>query len=269
MNENLQSAAAAPPLLEMRGVNVTAMRDPGFTLVEDVNLSVAAGEFWVVAGQPHSGKSDWLMLAAGLMPPAAGSCKLFGNDTRNFSEAELAERLRVGFVFQGGQLFNQLSVAENVALPLRYQKNLTSADVAHAVELLLDALELTPLADVTPANIAANWRQRAALARTLILKPELLLLDNPLAGLGTRHLRWWLRFLDELSRGHEQLDGRPMTLVIAAEDFSGFAGTSGARKKFAMLHDKKFIPLGAWSDVAAADDPQVKELLAVTLETTI
>ena len=66
-------------------------------------------------------------------------------------------------------------------------------------------MELTPFADVTPANVAANWRQRAALARALIFKPELLLLDNPLAGLGARHRQWWLRFLDQLWRGHECL----------------------------------------------------------------
>lgn len=268
MSENSQPSAgvARPPLLEMRGVTVAALRDPAFTLVEDANWTAAAGEFWVVAGLPHSGKSDWLMVAAGLMPPVAGSCKLFGNDTRDFTEAELAERLRVGFVFQGGRLFNQLTVAENVALPLRYQKNLTAAEAARAVAVLLAVLELAPVADVTPPNLAAHWRQRAALARALILKPELLLLDSPLAGLGARHLRWWLRFLDELSRGHELLDGQPVTLVMTAEDFSRFAGAPGARKKFAALHGKKFIPLGAWSDVEASGDARVKELLAEPAE---
>ena len=187
------------------------MRDASFIVVENVNWSVAAGEFWVIAGQEHSGKSDLLMLAAGLMPPVNGSYKLFGNDTKNFGEAELAERLRVGFVFQGGQLFNQLTIAENVALPLCYQKNLTPDAAAPEVNGLLELMELSPLADVTPANVAANWRQRAALARALILKPEVLLLDNPLAGLGTRHRQWWLHFLDQLSRGHEQFDGGPMT----------------------------------------------------------
>ena len=130
------------PVIEMRGVNVTAMRDASFTVVEDVNWSVAAGEFLVIAGQEHSGKSDLLMLAAGLMPPAAGCCKLFGNDTKKFGEAELAERLRVGFVFQGGQLFTQLTIAENVALPLRYQKNLTAVEAANAVTNLLELLEI-------------------------------------------------------------------------------------------------------------------------------
>src|SRR5208282_2608695 len=144
------------PAIEMRGVSVAAMRDASFTVVEDVNWSVAAGEFWVIAGQEHSGKSDLLMLAAGLMPPVAGSYKLFGNDTKNFGEAELAERLRVGFVFQGGHLFNQLTIAENVALPLQYQKKFTIGEAANEVRVLLELMELSPLAEVTPADVAAN-----------------------------------------------------------------------------------------------------------------
>ncbi len=249
--------------IEMRGVSVAAMRDTGFTVVEEVDWSVAAGEFWVIAGQEHSGKSDLLMLAAGLMPPAGGSCKLFGNDTRYFGEAELAERLRVGFVFQGGQLFNQLTIAENVALPLRYGRNLSPEAAAGEVQALLDLTELGPLADMTPSNIAANWRQRAALARALILKPEILLLDNPLAALGARHRQWWLRFLDQLARGHEPFSGRPMTIAVTADDLRPW---QGARRKFALLRDKKFVPLGSWNEVASASDPVVKELLAVPVE---
>ena len=254
------------PAIEMRGVNVAAMRDASFTVVEDVNWSVMAGEFWVVAGQEHSGKSDLLMLAAGLMSPASGSYRVFGNDTAFFGEAELAERLRIGFVFQGGHLFNQLTVAENVALPLQYQKNFTPAEAARTAQTLLDLMELTPLADVTPSNIAANWRQRAALARALILRPEVLLLDNPLAGLGARHLQWWLRFLDQLSCGHEQWGGPPLTLIATADDLRPW---QDARRKFALLRDKQFIPLGNWSEVAAAGHPVVKELLAAPLETPL
>jgi ABC-type transporter Mla maintaining outer membrane lipid asymmetry ATPase subunit MlaF len=252
------------PAIEMRGVNVAAMRDASFTVVETVNWSVAPGEFWVVAGQEHSGKTDLLMLAAGLMSPAGGDFELFGRDTKTFGEAELAERLRVGFVFQGGQLFNQLTIAENIALPLQYQKNLSLAEAAHKARALMDLLELSPLADVTPANVAANWRQRAALARALILQPEILLLDNPLAGLGARHLQWWLRFLDQLSRGHEFFGGRPLTIVASTDDLRPW---QNARRKFALLHDKKFIPLGLWKEVEAANDPIVKELLATQLET--
>ena len=124
----------------------------------------------------------------------------------------------MGFVFEGGQLFNQLTIRENVALPLQYHHDLPPAAAAQEVQALLELLELTPLADITPPNISDNWRQRAALARALILKPEVLLLDNPLGRLGGRHRHWWLRFLDQLWRGHEWCGGRPMTLVATTDD---------------------------------------------------
>ena len=134
------------------------------------------------------------------------------------------------------------------------------------MQALLEWMELTPLADVIPSNIAANWRQRAALARALILKPEVLLLDNPLSGLGARHLQWWLHFLDQLSRGHGQLGGGPMTMIATADDLRPW---QNARRKFALLRDKKFTPLGSWNEMETANDPVVKELLAVQVETTI
>jgi ABC-type transporter Mla maintaining outer membrane lipid asymmetry ATPase subunit MlaF len=260
MTENQNMAA-----IEMRGVSVGAMHDISFTVVEEVNWSAGLGEFWVLAGPQHSGKSDFLMLTAGLMTPVKGSYKLFGMETRNFGEAELAERLRVGFVFEGGQLFNQLTLLENVALPLQYHRDLPSAAAAQAAQTLLELMELTPLADITPPNISGNWRQRAALARALILKPEVLLLDNPLGRLSGRHLHWWLRFLDQFWRGHPWSGGRPMTLIATTDDLRPW---QSAQRKFALLRDKQFFPLGSWDDVASASDPIVKELLAVPLETT-
>jgi ABC-type transporter Mla maintaining outer membrane lipid asymmetry ATPase subunit MlaF len=253
----------------MRGVSAGAMRDPSFTVVEDVNWSVAAGEFWVIAGQQHSGKSDFLKLTAGLMAPAGGSYKLFGIETQTLGEAELAERLRAGFVFEGGQLFNHLTLGENIALPLQYHQNLTPNAAAGEVQSLLELMELTPLADVTPSNVAANWRQRAALARALILKPEVLLLDNPFRGLSGRHLQWWLRLLDQLWHGNEWAGGRPMTMVVTTDDLLRLAGWHNADRKFALLRDKKLIPLGSWHAVEAAGDPVVKELLAAPVGATM
>ncbi|MGD0350793.1 MAG: ATP-binding cassette domain-containing protein [Verrucomicrobiota bacterium] len=261
MSENQNIAA-----IEMRGVSVGTMRDISLTVVEDVNWSVAGGEFWVVAGQQNSGKSDFLKMTAGLMTPVKGSYKLFGMETRLFSEAELADRLRVGFVFEGGQLFNQLTLRENVALPLQYHRDLPSDTAAQEVQTLLELMELTPLADITPPNVSGNWRQRAALARALILKPEVLLLDNPLGRLGGRHLHWWLRFLDRLWRGHPWSGGRLMTLIATTDDLRPW---QSAQRKFALLSDKKFFPLGLWNKVESASDPAVKELLAVAVETTI
>jgi len=254
------------PAIEMRGVSVGTMRDASLVVVENADWTVAPGEFWVIAGQQHSGKSDFLMLAGGLMAPASGSCRLFGRDIRDFGEAELAERLRVGLVFEGGQLFNHLTIRENVALPLQYHRNLPVGAAASEVQPLLELMELTPLADITPANVSGNWRQRAALARALALKPELLLLDNPLGRLEARHRHWWLRFLDQLGRGHDWLGGRPLTLAATTDDLRPWRD---APRKFALLHGKKFTPFGSWNDVEASDNPAVKELRAVPIGETM
>jgi phospholipid/cholesterol/gamma-HCH transport system ATP-binding protein len=261
MNENQNPAA-----IEMRGVSVGTMRDVSFIVVEDTNWTVAPGEFWVLAGQQHSGKSDFLMLTAGLMAPVEGSCELFGMDTRTFGEAELAERLRVGLVFAGGHLFNHLTIRENVALPLQYHRNLSAGAAASEVQTLLELMELTPLADITLANVSGNWLQRAALARALALKPELLLLDNPLGRLDARHRQWWLRFLNRLGRGHNWLGGRPLTLVATTDDLRPW---QNAQLKFGLLYDKNFSPLGSWNDMESLNDPVVKELQAIPVGETM
>ncbi len=254
-----------PAVIEMRGASIASLHDATFAVVEGMNWSVQPGEFWVVAGQQHSGKTDLLMHAAGLMMPAHGSCQMFGCDTKGFDESQIAERLRVGFVFAGGRLFSQLTVAENVALALRYQKNLTAAESKDAVEMLLDLLELTPFAANTPANLAANWRHRAALARALVLKPELLLLDNPLGGLGARHRQWLLKFLDQLWTGHEFFGGRPMTIVVTTDDLRAW---QHPKRRFAVLDEKTFSALGSWNELETARHAAVKELLADPIETT-
>ena len=191
---------------------------------------------------------------------------MFGCETKDFGEAQLAERLRVGFVFAGGKLFNQLTIAENVALPLRYQKNLTASAAARSVEALLELLELAPVAGSTPPDVSVNWRQRAALARALALKPELLLLDSPLGGLGGRHRQWLLKFLEQLSDGHEFFGGHPMTIVATTEDLPAWRHP---KRKFAVLDEKGFSVLGSWSELESAPLQAVKELLTGPVETTI
>ena len=251
------------PVIEMRAVETGAMGDLESIVLENVNWSVAAGEFWVVAGQQHSGKSEFLMMTGGLMPPANGGYKFFGNETRIFDESRLADRLRMGIIFENAQLFHYLTVAENIALPLRYHKNLPPDQAAKAIEELLELTELKPFADLTPANLPRSWRKRAGLARALTLRPEILLLDNPLGGLDARHAHWWLRFLDRLWHGHEAFGGKPMTIIATTDDLRPWRG---ARRRFALLKGKLFVPLGSWKDMVAANEPIVKELLAAPLE---
>jgi phospholipid/cholesterol/gamma-HCH transport system ATP-binding protein len=253
------------PVIEMRSAEVCSMRDTHLTALEDVNWTVAAGEFWVVAGQEQSGKSDLMMMTAGLMTPAKGSYKMFGIETQSFGESELADRLRVGFVFENGQLFNRLTIAENVALPLQYHKDLPPGAAEEKARALLELMGLKPLADITPSNVGLSWLKRAALARTLMLQPELLLLDNPLNGLGAHHAKWWLQFLDQLWRGHESFGGKPMTIVATAEDLRAWKNDA---RRFAVLREKKFSVLGFWNEVASDDDTIIMQLMEVSQGTT-
>jgi len=244
--------------IEMRGVSIGSIRDLSTVVVEDVNWSVAPGDFWAIGGLQGSGKSDFLMLTGGMMAPVSGTYCFFGQEMPIFEDQRLAERLRLGLVFENGQLFNHLTVSENIALPLRYHKDLTEADAGAEVQKILDFTELAPLADSTPGAIARNWQRRVGLARALMLRPEVLLLDNPLAGLDLRHRAWWLNVLGQLSRGHDWMNGRPMTLVVTTNDLRLWRGYA---RQFAILKDKRFVVLGDWARVETANDEMVRELM--------
>jgi ABC-type transporter Mla maintaining outer membrane lipid asymmetry ATPase subunit MlaF len=249
--------------IEMRGVSVGSMRDLNTIAVEDVNWSVKPGDWWIVSGLQGSGKSDFLMLTGGMMAPAAGTYCFLGEEMPIFEDHRLKDRLKLGFVFENGQLFNHLTIAENISLPLRYHSNLSEAEAAAEVQRLLELTELAPWADSTPGAMARNWQRRAGLARALILRPEVLLLDNPLAGLDLRHRAWWTNLLEHLSRGHEWMIGRPLTLVITTNDLRLWRG---GKRQFALLKDKRFVVLGDWEKVEAASDELVREMRAAASE---
>jgi len=247
------AANPGPPAIEMRGVAFGAMSDPSATVAEDVNWTVNPGEFWVVAGSQRSGKTDFLLLTDGLLPPVRGTYRFFNEAMPIFEDERLAERLRLGLVFDGGQLFNHLTIAENVALPLRYHRSVASRDAEPRVQAMLELTELLPFANSTPAAIARNWQKRAGLARALILQPDVLLLDNPLTGLDARHTSWWLGFLDRLS-----LRDQPMTIIATADDLRAWRGHA---QRVACLIGKRLLVLGDWSEADRRGEAAVRDLL--------
>jgi ABC-type transporter Mla maintaining outer membrane lipid asymmetry ATPase subunit MlaF len=257
-------APTGVPAIEMTGVAFGSLRDPDMTVAEGINWTVNAGDYWVVTGMHGSGKSDLLMLTGGVMAPRQGRYRFFGEEMPIFEQKRLKERLRLGLVFDGGQLFNHLTVAENVALPLRYHHNLSQAEAAAAVNELLECTGLTLWAERTPGALGRGWQQRAGLARALALKPEVLLVDNPLAGLDPRHAQWWLDFLDQLSKGHRLMQGRPVTLVVTTADFHPWKGHA---RQFATLRNRRFVVLGAWGQLEAASEEMVRELLTERTQT--
>ncbi len=247
------------PIIEMTGVTVGTLQNFEATVLEDVNWSVAAGEYWVIAGMHGSGKSDLLFLAAGLMSPQAGRYLLFGQEMPMYEHRLLSERLRVGLVFANGQLFHHLTVAENVALPLLYHRNQSREATAQRVQATLELTGLAHLANNMPGSLGRNWQKRAGLARALILQPEILLFDTPLSGLDLRHAHWWLNFLDQLSRGHSYMEGRRVTLAVTTEDLRFWKNRAD---HFAILKQEKFIVLDQGAELAGHPEPLVRELLA-------
>ncbi|MGH7942611.1 MAG: ATP-binding cassette domain-containing protein [Limisphaerales bacterium] len=248
--------------IEMREVSVCAAQDQDFCVLKGINWTVAAGEFWVVGAPHHSCKSEFLMAAAGLLPTTGGCYKFYGRQTRIFDESRLADRLRMGVVLEQSQLFHYLTVAENVALPLRYHKNLDAAEAMAVLDELLEIMELKPVADVPPPDLPQNWHKRAGLARALALRPDILLADNPLGALDAGHARWWRRFLEQLSLGHKWLGQKPLTIVVTTDDFRHWRGD---RFHFALLKEEHFVPLGSWDQLLSSNEPLVKELLATSL----
>jgi putative ABC transport system ATP-binding protein len=243
----------------MTGVSIGARDEPSLAVLEDVNWSVEAGEYWVIAGMEASGKSALLTTAAGLTPPLAGRYRLFSQEMPVFGDQFMTERLRIGLVFDGGHLLHRQTVLENIALPLRYHRDRMAGDLAARITAILELTEISSRADRLPGTLGRAWQKRVGLARALVLQPEVLLLDNPLGGLDSRHLQWWLNFLGQLSSGHEFMGGRPTTLVVAAEDLRPWRNRAA---HFAILQKARFSPLGHHPQLTELDDPFVRELLA-------
>lgn len=255
---NATGPHASRPAIEMRGVSVATMKRATALVATDVNWTVEAGDFWVVGAPQLSGKTDFLMTVGGLRPPAAGEYFLLGERMPIFEQSRLAQRLKLGLVFDGGQLLGHLTVAENIALPLRYHQRLPARESEARVRELLEWAQLMPWANSTPANVGRGWRQRAGLARALALQPEVLLLDSPLTGLDGRQVWWWRGMLDELSRGHSIAGGRPVTLVVTADDLRPWRGHA---RRVACLEAGRLRVLGDWNAVERATADSVRELL--------
>ena len=250
-------SGSTEPALLMNGLAVGSLRGSGIAVAEEINWTVNLGEFWVVAGMQGSGKSDFLMLAGGLMAPLRGQYHFFGEEMPIFEGERMARRLRLGLVFDGGQLFNHLTVRENVALPLRYHRDLNLEAAEPEVERLLEAMELSAVANALPATLARSWQKRVGLARALILRPQVLLVDNPLFGLDFRHAKWWLDFLGQLSEGHSFLADGPMTIVATTADLRPWKGRA---HKYAVLKNRRLTVLGDWTVTAAANPELLHEL---------
>lgn len=259
MADPIPNSSEASPALEMRNVAVIALRDPKWTVLRGVDWTVRAGEFWAVAGLLRSGKSDLLSVAAGITQPSEGTYRVFGQELLSgFEREQLSLRLRIGLVFDGGHLLQDLTLAENISLPLSYHLDHLQGDPRERLNALLAFTGLESWAQSFPGEMNRNWQQRIGLARALALKPDVLLLDSPLAGLDPLDAEWWLNMISELSAGHAILDRRPVTLVVTGDDLRPWQDRAD---RFAVLRNRELVVVGERASLHHHPEPALRDLL--------
>jgi lipoprotein-releasing system ATP-binding protein len=212
-------------MLRVQGVGKDfPTRSGPLAVLRDVSLELAPGDALAIVGASGSGKSTLLHLLGTLDYPTRGSIELNGVDPFALPEPQLADfrNRQIGFVFQDHHLLPQCSVLENVLIPTLARKD-TAADIATRARQLLDRVGLGGRLDHRPAELSGGERQRAAVARALVLRPALVLADEPTGNLDRTSATAVGELLLELAREHQ-------TMLVTVTHSAELAGRFPARK---------------------------------------
>ena len=190
----------------------------GALLAEPLDAVLPAGAALVFTGPPGNGKSTALALVMGGVAPSAGTVRVFGHEPTRLRAAQLtALRTRIGYVPQRGALLSNLSLADNITLPLRWHRKADDEQASAALVRVRERLELDEIPAMAAGMAPPAWRRLAGLARALIADPELLVLDEPAPELvGSARAQWW-KLIGSLVRG-EGADGRGLSVLAATVD---------------------------------------------------
>jgi phospholipid/cholesterol/gamma-HCH transport system ATP-binding protein len=224
-------------------------------VLRGVSFRLDKGETLVVMGGSGSGKTVLLRHIAGLIRPDAGEVRVFGRNIEGLGEEDLLPiRRRMGYVFQGAALFDSLSVFENVAFPLREHTSLPEAEirtrVMHFLSLVALGEDVLPL---LPSELSGGMRKRVGIARALVIEPEMLLFDEPTAGLDPTNSKTVAELILQLKGGVCD------TSIVVTHDVE-LARTVADR--LAILMDGRFAAVGRADEVMASGEPAVQAFLA-------
>ena len=224
-------------------------------VLRGVSFRLGKGETLVVMGGSGSGKTVLLRHVAGLIRPDSGEVRAFGINIEGLSEEELLPiRRRMGYVFQGAALFDSLSVYENVAFPLREHTDLSEAEIRERIVHVLSLVGLgEDILPLLPSELSGGMRKRVGVARALVIEPELMLFDEPTAGLDPTNSK----MLGELIL---QLKGSVGDTSIVVTHDVELARTVADR--LAILMDGRFAVVGRPDEVMTSGDPAVQAFLA-------
>lgn len=260
MTTQTQSSYALPSVAQAtNNVNHAVLEASGLTtrfgqrlVLDNVNLQVMRGEIFAIVGGSGSGKSTLMRALTMLQPPDSGIVKLFGSDVSKLKgQALLPFRKKIGVMFQAGALFGDLTVLENVGLPLREHTNLPSSVIDQVAMLKISMAGLKPFsAALYPPALSGGMRKRVAVARAIALDPELLFLDEPGSGLDPVSAD----SMDDLILHLKQALG--LTTVIITHDMLSLQRIAD---RVVLLADAKIAAQGTVDELILSKNPVVQQ----------
>jgi phospholipid/cholesterol/gamma-HCH transport system ATP-binding protein len=219
--------------------------------LQGINLDIYQGENLAVLGRSGTGKSVLIKILAGLMKPDSGKAVVLGKDVATLNYKELDDlRLKIGFSFQNSALYDSMTVEENLQFPLvRHFKHLTGEQVETAVKDALKAVGLSHAIHQLPSELSGGQRTRIGIARTLILQPEVMLYDEPTAGLDPITSMEINSLINDVQQQYHT------TSVIITHDLTCAKATGD---RVAVLLDGRFVNVGRFATVFASEDERIK-----------
>ena len=220
-------------------------------VLQGVDLDVNQGENVVVLGRSGTGKSVLIKIISGLLKPDRGTVIVLGHDVKDLSDKDWQElRQKIGFSFQNSALYDSMTVRENLEFPLvRHRTSMKRKEVNESVERVLDAVGLLSAINQLPSELSGGQRKRIGIARTLILRPQIMLYDEPTAGLDPITSIEINDLINEVQKNFDT------TSIIITHDLT-CAKTTGDR--VAMLLDGRFVSQGSFEEVFSSQDERIK-----------
>src|SRR5271169_4951419 len=223
-------------------------------VLNGVSLTVSRGETLAVLGRSGTGKSVLLRLIIGLEKPDSGSVRIHGQDIAGLGLDELGEiRMKMGFLFQNAALYDSLTVEQNVAFPLRHhRKTMSKSEQGDRVMQLLAEVGMEGHLGKMPSDISGGMQKRVGLARALALEPDILLLDEPTAGLDPISAGEIDDLVLKLQQEHH------MASIVVTHDLHSAKTIAG---RLALLNEGNVVIEGSFEELQKSDDEFVREFL--------